>query len=147
MLRDEWKRVTEAGKGNPDVICPMPRKWTTYLDRRLRLVDEYLDGDWLDLANAVASASTGGLERRLNLSLARLTANDCLRLGDLLDGVWMCPKRALEVRSREVEEQLLLEQAEEEKRARDLTQKFLRGEGSFLEETDTRVEDRDGPDS
>ena len=104
-LRAQWERVATEARKNPEVKAPLPRKWTSFLDRKLRLIDDYLDGDWDTLLHAVQCARTGGAERRLCLSIARLTANECLRLDELVSGVWEDPKISKQIEQRQQQEE------------------------------------------
>jgi len=87
-LRNQWERVAKTAANNPEVRAPMPRKWGVTRDHALALIDEYIDGNWEELINAVRLASNGGAGTPLTLSLSRLTSKGCSRLDDLLCGVW-----------------------------------------------------------
>jgi hypothetical protein len=66
----------------------MPRKWTPTRLRLLRKIDEYLDGEWEPLVEAVSTATTWGAPCALDCSIERLASKDCERLDLLLSGKW-----------------------------------------------------------
>lgn len=87
-LRGMWLSVCAEGARNHEVLTPMPRKWTETRCRQVRKVDEYLEGEWGPLVEAVRTATTWGAGSPLDLSLERLTTKECERLDSLLSGKW-----------------------------------------------------------
>lgn len=87
-LTEAWTQVAEAARGNPSTTAVLPRKFGPTQLRQLRKIDEYLDGDWDALREAVASVVLDDELTPLNCSMERLASNDCAKLGGLLDGNW-----------------------------------------------------------
>lgn len=84
----KWEAVCAAARRNDEVRAILPRKWTRGRLKSLKTIDDYLDGDWDPLVDAVEVATNWGASAPISVSLSKLTERDCDRLEDLISGRW-----------------------------------------------------------